>query len=223
MTAKSQNVVIKGTGIDEPSSPPRGSRITAVTTALATGLAFGVLTNLAQGWLPGASNQIANSIAVWTSVAFAVGALQTRSRASRLAGLQGLAAEVGLVAGYYGYAEFGREGMGALLYPLIWLTSACVAGPVMGLAGHWWRHGPTAQRRVVGLAMLTGTFGMESLMHAVYLNHTAVAWTGLALFIGIPQLLGRTLRERTLAAVAAVLCALLGFALVAAPLQAISS
>ncbi|MFE0413646.1 DUF6518 family protein [Streptomyces tendae] len=92
----------------------------------------------------------------------------------------------------------------------------------MGVAGHWWRHGPSL-RRPAGLAMLAGTFGMESLMHAVCLNHTAVAWTGLVLFIGIPRLLGRTPRERTVAAVGAVLCALLGFALVAVPLQAISS
>ncbi|MER8223510.1 DUF6518 family protein [Streptomyces sp. NPDC094143] len=134
-----------------------------VATATSGGLLLGVLTNLAQGWLPGAWNQIANSGAVWCSAAFAVGALLDRLRPLWQAALGGLGAEVGLVVGYYGYAEFGRDGAGSLFFPLIWLGMAMVAGPLFGVAGHWWRHHRDARRRVLGLAAFAGVLGMEGL------------------------------------------------------------
>ena len=76
--------------------------------AATSGLLLGVLTNLAQGWLPGAWNQIAKSCATWCAVAFAAGALSYHRGSSARAAVSGLGAEAGLVAGYYGYAEFGR-------------------------------------------------------------------------------------------------------------------
>ncbi|WP_369218153.1 DUF6518 family protein, partial [Streptomyces flavofungini] len=100
--------------------------------ALLAGLAAGVLTNLAQGWLPGAWNQLANSGAVWSAVAFVAGAASRPSRLA-VAAVAGLLAEAGLVVGYYAYAEFGRDGMGSPLFPLIWLAMACVAGPLFGV------------------------------------------------------------------------------------------
>jgi len=75
--------------------------------AATSGLLLGVLTNLAQGWLPGAWNQIANSGAIWCAVAFAAGALSYQRDSSAPAAIIGLGAEAGLVAGYYGYAESG--------------------------------------------------------------------------------------------------------------------
>jgi hypothetical protein len=75
------------------------------------GVGLGVLTNLAQGRLPGAWNQIANSGAVWCVPAFVAGALVAgQMMALRKSALAGVCTTIGLVIGYYGYAEFGLHG-----------------------------------------------------------------------------------------------------------------
>lgn len=196
-----------------------GGRVGAATGG---GLLFGVLTNLAQGWLPGAWNQIANSGAVWSAAAFAAGALLQRQGRLSQSAIGGLGAEVGLVVGYYGYAEFGRDGIGDLAFPLVWLGMACVAGPLFGVAGHWWRRGQDARRPVAGLAAFAGLFGMEGLAYAWNLHYAPQAWTCLALFVLIPLLMARTHKERALTLGAAAPCALLAYALIELPLQAIS-
>jgi hypothetical protein len=191
--------------------------------AVIAGLLLGVLTNLAQGWLPGAWNQIANSGAIWSAIAFAAGALLYQRGESWHAAVGGLAAETGLVVGYYGYAEFGRDGAGNLLFPLIWLGLALVAGPLFGVAGHWWRRSDDARRRVAGLAAFAGLFGMEGLVYAWKLHYGPQAWTCLGLFILAPLLMARAYKERALTLGAAIPCALLAYALIELPLQAVSS
>ncbi|WP_229881802.1 DUF6518 family protein [Streptomyces alanosinicus] len=186
------------------------------------GVLLGVLTNLAQGWLPGAWQQIANSGAVWAAVAFAAGALLYARGAAGKAAIGGLGAELGLVAGYYGYAEFGRGGAGSLFFPLVWAGMACVAGPLFGVAGHWWRRGPDARRRVTGLGALAGLFGMEGLDYAWILHYTAQAWACAVLFVLIPLLMARTHKERALALGVAVACAPLAYAVIELPLQMLS-
>ena len=205
-----------------PGDRPR-SRAGRVLMAAGGGLLLGVITNLAQGWLPGAWNQIANSGAVWSAVAFAAGALLYRRSGPLQAAIGGLAAEIGLVVGYYGYAEIGRDGVGNLLFPLIWLGLACVAGPLFGVAGQWWRGDHDERRRVAGLAAFAGLFGMEGLLYAWRLHYAPQAWTCLALFIVVPLLLARSNKERVLTLAAAVPCALLAYALIELPLQAVSS
>ncbi|GGN07984.1 DUF6518 family protein [Streptomyces fuscichromogenes] len=205
-----------------PPDATAGPRVTAATPAVAAavgGLAFGVLTNLAQGWLPGAWNQLANSGAVWSTAAFAAGALLAHRRTLSRAVTCGLAAEVGLVVGYYGYAEFGRDGMGSLFFPLVWLAMACVAGPLFGVAGHWWRSGRDARRRTVGLAAFAGLFGSEGLMAALDLHHASQAWTCFAVFALVPLLMAGTNRERVRSLALAAPCALLAYAAIDLPLQ----
>ncbi|MEU6139443.1 DUF6518 family protein [Streptomyces sp. NPDC047081] len=204
---------------------PDGTRrtwSTAVPAAAVAGLLLGVLTNLGQGWLPGGWNQLANSGAVWSAVAFVAGALLARDGSASRAAVGGLAAEAGLVLGYYGYAEFGRDGMGDLLFPLVWLGMACVAGPLFGVAAHWWRRSPDVRRRIIGLAAFAGLFGMEGVTAAWDLHYASQAWACVAVFVLVPLLMARTHRERTLTLAAAVPCALLAYALVELPLQAIS-
>ncbi|MFI6253906.1 DUF6518 family protein [Streptomyces sp. NPDC051016] len=195
----------------------------AMTTTTAGGVLLGVLTNLAQGWLPGAWNQLANSGAVWSAVAFAGGALLAGRGTALRAAVGGLGAEVGLVVGYYGYAEFGRDGMGALLFPLVWLGMACVAGPLFGAAAHWWRRGTDARVRIAGLAAFAGLFGMEGMTAARDLHYASQAWACCAVFVLVPLLMARTHRERALTLAAAVPCAFLAYAIVELPLQAVSS
>ncbi|AOR37627.1 hypothetical protein BFF78_40300 [Streptomyces fodineus] len=178
---------------------------------------------MAQGWLPGAWQQIANSGAVWSAVAFAAGALSSRRGSVFRSAIGGLGAETGLVVGYYGYAQFGRDGAGDLFFPLIWLGMACVAGPLSGVAGHWWRRGRDARRRVTGLAAFAGPFGMEGLAYAWNLHYAPQAWASLALFLLIPLLMARTHKERALTLAAAVVCAPLGYAVIELPLQWVSA
>ncbi|MFJ9244922.1 DUF6518 family protein [Streptomyces sp. NPDC101776] len=205
---------------EEVGSPGAGA---ALTTAAVGGLLLGVLTNLAQGWLPGAWNQLANSGAVWSAAAFVAGALLAERGTALRAVTAGLCAEVGLVVGYYGYAEFGRDGMGSLYFPLVWLGMACVAGPLFGVAAHAWRHGTRAWSRIAGLAAFAGLFGMEGAMYARVLHYMPQAWACGTVFVLLPLLLARTHRERALTLAAAVPCALLAYAIVELPLRTLSA
>ncbi|MFJ8113150.1 DUF6518 family protein [Streptomyces sp. NPDC096132] len=213
------------TSPDDLAAPGSDHRAWATTMAATTvgGALLGVLTNLAQGWLPGAWNQLANSGAVWSAVAFVAGALLAGSGTVLRSAVGGLCAEAGLVVGYYGYAEFGRDGMGALFFPLIWLGMACVAGPLFGVAAYWWRREGDVWRRVVGLAAFAGLFGMEGMMAAFNLHYASQALSCFAVFALVPLLMARTHRERALTLAAAVPCALLAYAIVELPLQAASA
>jgi Family of unknown function (DUF6518) len=172
-----------------------------VAAGLVAGLALGLLTNLAQGWLPGSWNQLANSGTAWSAAAFAGGALLA-SRGVRAAAAGGLAAEVGLVAGYYWYAASGRGGLGSLTPALVWLVMAVVAGPLFGIAGAWWRRGDR-RRRIAGAALLPGAAGAEALYYSANLHYTPQACVCAALMVALPLATGRGNRERVLTLAAA--------------------
>ncbi|MER5480133.1 DUF6518 family protein [Streptomyces sp. NPDC002734] len=200
------------------SGPATTARAWALVTASAFtgGILLGVLTNLGQGWLPGAWNQIANSGAVWSVAAFAAGALVSARKAGLpavglpAAAVAGLCAESGLVVGYYGYAEVARDGMGSVFAPLVWLGMAFVAGPLFGVAGSWWR-GARPRHRVVGLAALAGVFGTEAVHYAWTLHYAPQAWACLAVAVLTALLMGRTLKERVLTLLAAAPFSLLAY------------
>lgn len=184
------------------------------------GVGLGILTNLAQGVLPGASNQIANSGAVWCVPAFTAGALVAGGHlAPRKSVLAGLCTTTGLVVGYYGYAEFGRGGMGSPFWPLVWLAMALVSGPLFGAAGAWWRRGRTAPRRVAGLASLAAVFGMEAILYARVLHHAEQAWVCTALLALVPLLMGRGRKERAVTLLVALPLSVIAYAVVELPLQ----
>ncbi|MEV4880126.1 DUF6518 family protein [Streptomyces cyaneofuscatus] len=207
------------------SAAPRShlrARVGRAAVATGGGLLFGVLTNLAQGWLPDTWQQLPNSGAVWCTVAFAVGALLYRHERPVQAALGGAGAEAGLVVGYYGYAEFGRDGAGSLFFPLVWLGLALVAGPLFGAAGWWWRHGRDARRRVAGLGAFAGLWGMEALLYAIDLHHIPEAYACLALFVLIPLLMARDHKERALTLGTAAAFGLMAYAAVIVPLQMVS-
>ncbi|MFE8912250.1 DUF6518 family protein [Streptomyces globisporus] len=177
----------------------------AAVLCLGAGLVGGILTNLAQGWLPGAWNNVANSGAVWTMFAFAAGAsLAHRTDGHRLPAAAGVLAEIGLVVGYYGYAEFGRDGVGSLTFPLLWLAMACVAGPLFGVVGAWSRRGTRPWLRYVALGALGGLFGSEGLHYWLGLEYLPQAVVCGALACGLPLLLGRTGKERGLSLAVAI-------------------
>ncbi|MFF2996571.1 DUF6518 family protein [Streptomyces sp. NPDC057950] len=183
---------------------------------LAAGLVLGVLTNLAQGWLPGAFNHIANSGAVWSAVAFAAGAILAHRAPLVIAAVTGLLTELGLVIGYYGYAAFGRDGIGSLTMPLVWVAAACVAGPLFGVAGLWSRKGQSGARRIIGTAALAGVFGGEGVALVRALPHSTEATACIAVLLLVSLLLPRTLKDRALTLSAAVALSLLSHVVVGA-------
>ncbi|WP_228121213.1 DUF6518 family protein [Streptomyces fagopyri] len=188
----------------------------APASGLAAGLVLGVLTNLAQGWLPGAFNHIPNSGAVWSAAAFAAGAILTHRATVVIAAVTGLLTELGLVIGYYGYAAFGRGGMGSLTMPLVWAAVACVVGPLFGVAGLWSRNGQGGVRRIAGTAALAGVFGGEGVSFARGSHHSTEATACIVVVLLVSLLLPRTLKDRALALSAAVALSLLSFVVVGA-------
>ncbi|MGC4909970.1 DUF6518 family protein [Streptomyces cyaneofuscatus] len=213
-------------GVPAAPAAPRGdvrTRVGRAAVAAGGGLLLGVLTNLAQGWLPDTWQQLANSGAVWSAVAFAVGAVLYRHERLVQAASGGAVAEVGLVVGYYGYAEFGRDGAGSLFFPLVWLGLGLVAGPLFGAAGWWWRRGLDVRRRVLSLGAFAGLWGMEGLMYAVDLGYMQEAYACLALFVLIPLLMARDHKERALTLGAAAVCGLVAYGAVEVPLQMLSA
>ncbi|MGW1543058.1 DUF6518 family protein [Streptomyces sp. NPDC002309] len=165
---------------------------------LGTGLALGVLTCLAQGWLPGSWNRIANSGAVWSAAAFAVTAVFARRISDMAAAVTGLLTELGLVVGYYGYAELGRDGMGDLYWPLVWVGAAFVAGPLFGVAGRWSRAGSDSARRVNGTAALAAVCGGEAIYSAQALDKWNEAIALFLVLLLVSLLVPRTMKDRAL-------------------------
>lgn len=193
------------------ASPARLPWAGALGIGLAAGLTLGVLTNLAQGWLPGTWNQLANSGAVWCLAGFAVCAALPRRTPVATAAVTGLVTVVGLVVGYYGYAELGRGGMGLLYWPLVWTVMACVAGPLFGVAALWWRRSADPRRRITGLAAPAGVLGMEGIHYAWTLHYAAQAWACLALMVLTPLALARTTGERVRTLLVSVLFAVIAY------------
>ncbi|WP_432971761.1 DUF6518 family protein [Dactylosporangium sp. CA-233914] len=174
-------------------------------------VALGVATLLLNGLLPGGSDRLVNSGAVWAAGAFAAGAILRDGRWRTW--LAGTALLVGAVAGYYGglaVLEHRPIGGAVPTGPAQWAAVGLLAGPVFATAGAWWRD-ERRGRRVVSVCALGGVF----LAEAAYLLATArpageaavVAAIGLA----IPAALGCGVAERLLTLVALVPAAVLGF------------
>ncbi|WP_330314308.1 MULTISPECIES: DUF6518 family protein [unclassified Streptomyces] len=205
-----------------PHTLGRPATVTPVLCA-ATGIALGVLTNLLQGWLPWPWSQLANSGGVWSVLAFATGAvLAARVGDVRRIAAAGALAEIGLVVGYYGYAELGRGGMGSLTFPLVWLVMACVAGPLFGAAGAWSRRSPRLWRRVASLGAVGGLFGSESLHSWLTLGYADQAIACAVAACALPLALARTWRERGLGLAVTALASPVAYAAVYGLLDQIS-
>lgn len=136
----------------------------------------------------------ATGLALLGGLAFVAGAL-----AMRLAPLVGLLTQVFAVLVYQLFQD-DMNGLGG------WLAVACVAGPVFGLAGTWWRRG-AGRRPILGAGILSGVFGMAGMWHLTALHQlgTGIAFCAAALLV--PLVLGRTWRERLLGLVVAMLVA----------------
>jgi Family of unknown function (DUF6518) len=182
-----------------------------IVAAAVGGLVLGGLTLFLQGMLPGSSNRLANSGAVWVVGAFVVGAM-CRDEGWRT-WLAGTAMLLGAVAGYYGSLvafEHRIISSAVLSGPIGWSAVALASGPIFATAGSWWRD-QRLRRRVVSLCVLGGVFVAEG--GYLLASHRPVAEAVIVSTIGvlIPLALGRSAHERLYGAAALMPVAAIGF------------
>lgn len=191
----------------------RTAQLKSGALTVLVGLAIGGLTGWLQGLLPGAFNNLANSGAIWLVAAFVIGAVVSGARAAAVLGLIVVISEV---IGYYAYAQTFSSGIGDLRAPSVWLIVAGVSGPLLGIAGLWWRTG-SARQRLSGIALFAGAFVGEGLHHLFQIaNHQAQGIGFLVMGLGLALALARSWSERGLALIGSAgvgLVVLAGFAL----------
>ncbi len=173
---------------------------------LVVGLVTGGLTLLGQAVLDGDWNRLANSGAIWVTVAFAVGAVMLSDREAAVAGTATLLLAL---VGYQLAAWVANASLGGSAF-VIWSGTALVGGPVFGLAGRRWR-ADVGWTRVVAIALLGAVFVAEGANTLWAIPDLARAgWVEVVLGLGVPILLGRDRRERVTALVLLVPLSLLG-------------
>jgi hypothetical protein len=160
-----------------------------VIVVAAVGLAVGALSFLAQGWLSGDWSYLGNSGVVWLVPAFFMGALARSQRRAAVAGLGTLA---GCLAGYFIAGTLWGVPYARLII-LYWAGVAIVVGPLLGLAGRWWRDA-RQWRRAVALALLGGVFVAEGIYTLLVNSHLSVGWPLIGAGMLVPLLLGRSAR-----------------------------
>lgn len=152
-----------------------------ILAAFAAGLIIGLATLPLQGLLPGASNFLANSGAVWTIAAWVFGMVAASPRRAIGAGIAALAGEV---LGYYTLAwtmQLMDINTGTLAVVGVWLLMALLAGTLFGLAGHAAGHRGGISG-TLGRAALGGLFIGEGLNYLITLGYvpTGLIWLAIA-------------------------------------------
>jgi predicted secreted protein len=140
--------------------------------------------------------QLTNSVAVWTALAFVVGACVAppASRAVLPAGAA-LAVAIGT---WYAVAQsvYGLYDLSALPHVLIWSGAAVAAGLVFGIAGNWWRFRRDSWRAGLGLAALVALFAVEAGYSFLVLDQPGWGTGKLAVAAVLLVALSRALRRR---------------------------
>jgi hypothetical protein len=168
----------------------------------------GVLTFVGQGKLPGSWNHIANSGAVWLVPVFFIGSLMPTDKSAAASGIGTL---IGTVVGYYGTAQLVQGGPSAFYGTAFWIGMAIISGPMLGVAGRWWRR-ERLSRRVVAIALLGGIFISEGLYLLWNIHELPAGWGGIVIGILIPLFLGRSVKDRLFVLAILPLVVLLGIA-----------
>ncbi len=168
-------------------------------TSVIVGLLTGVATLAGQAVLPIEANRLANSGAIWVTVAFAVGWITPSGPSATLAGLLTLLAAL---AGYFLAAAFAQAGISASTVA-IWVGVALVGGPVFGAAGRWRARG-SGRAATLGVALLGAVYVAEGVFTLWSIPHLALAgWGSVVVGIVLTVLLSRDRDSRLTA------CALL--------------
>jgi len=174
--------------------------------AVGVGLALGVLTQIGQSVLPEGLGQVANSISVWVTVAFFVGAVAARPLPASVAGFATL---VAALVGYYAmiWIRFGYTGGGSSL--VLWSVGAVLGGVIFGPAGWYWRW-TSGNARIAAIALLGAVYVAEGLYLTVILPEKAVGLGFAVAGMAVPPLFGSSWRDRTYAWLGMIPALLLG-------------
>ena len=187
----------------------------AIALVVGAGLGLGVATQVLRGMLPDALSRLADSGAVWLTVAFIVGSSVPRGiRNTAAAGAGTLAAALvaysmtALVGGAAPAGAGAWVGGSTLAGAGAWVATALIGGPLFGIAGGWlrdeasWLVGGVPWRRIGALAMLGGALAAAGL-RGVFIEPTGnpgsvdlVAWLMLLGGPLVPLVIGRTATER---------------------------
>jgi hypothetical protein len=207
----SHEPAVRLTALPDPSNPTttagtRGDLTRRGLVVAAVGLAAGVLTLLGQAVLDGDWNRLANSGAIWLTVAFGAGAAMASDRQALVAGLATLLLAL---AGYQLAASLAQASMSTSAV-VIWSVTAIVGGPVFGLAGRRWRT-DVGRGRLVATALLGAVYVAEGTNTLLSIPDLARAGgAGVIVGVGLPVVLGRGRAERLGALGLLVPLALLG-------------
>lgn len=144
-----------------------------LAVAFLLGVGAGIATSYLQGVLPGPSNTLANSGAVWSMVAFLI-TLLSRQQGARAVAI-GTAALLGEVAGYYAIAAPLRDISSSTNERLVWIAAAIVVGPVVGLAAGWWTGG-RLMGRLAASAIMSGIVLGEGVHGLVRVEFDGIQW-----------------------------------------------
>ncbi|MFB9906409.1 DUF6518 family protein [Allokutzneria oryzae] len=181
-------------GTDEP-----GTRSWWASSGIAVGVGavLGVITFLLQGVLPDGWSVLANSGAVWLTVALVLG-MVLPGLTTVTALLSGAAVEIALVLGYYGAAPLAGYASSPRSV-LLWCLVGVVGGPVFTLAGALWR-----QRRWPWLAGgLFGGIWVGEGIHVLGLTEQSgygpTGWVQIVVGVVVALALGRSTWDRLLA------------------------
>jgi hypothetical protein len=194
---------------DVMAAPPAGllgSRARRGLLVVAVGLATGTLTLVGQALLDAGANRLANSGAIWVTVAFAIGAVMASDREAVVAGIATLLLALAgyQLAAWVAHASLGASGL------VIWSATAVVGGPAFGLAGRRWRV-DARRSRILAIALLGAVFVAEGAHTLISIPDLApTGWVEVLVGLGVPFLLGRDRQERLSALVALVPLSLLG-------------
>ena len=136
--------------------------------AVLIGVAWGAATSGLQSVLPWPFAGLANAVGPWVAPAFLVGAWSRRPWAAVLAGVLVCSGEV---AGYYATSAVRGFGVNPATV-LMWAVTGVVGGPVLGVAGWWWRYARSLRVAALGAALLGGVFLAEGVVtYGVYLRY----------------------------------------------------
>ena len=191
--------------------------LAVLSLVAAAGLALGVLTAYAQGWLPGEVGSLANSSGAWTVIAFGLAWWAAARRSgTAVVVVAGALALLALLAGYVLGADVrGYPSSTALM--VFWGAAAVVVGPVIGLAAAWVRSGPPVRAAlgagaVAGVLVGEGAYGLRYIADTTYPPY----WWG-SIVVGVLLLaavVGARRFPARAAAVAVVVTAVVGAAFV---------
>jgi hypothetical protein len=200
-------VVVSNEVVRQPvASWQMGSIVRCFAVAVLAGIVTGVLTLAGQSVLPGAWNRLANSGAIWVSVAFAVATLAPSMRVAAVGGLLTL---LSAVAGYDAAVTVAHAGVSTSSLA-IWGGVAIVGGPVFGVAGRAWHVGGRRDR-IVAAALLGAVYVAEGVFTLGWVPEMATAgWVSVVVGFVLPLLLTRDRRERLAAEASLVPLAALG-------------